>query len=291
MLGHPVWDGVMTTTAHGTPERLDEEAGGREHVLLVCDGGPASAAAVRWLIDHVGDRAVRVEVLGVVAPDAHDAEERLRGIRAMSELLAIVSPAIELTVTESAEDSAARLIGAPGALLVIGAHRADAASRKLVQDLVDDAAGPVVVVPSEWICRQGPVVVGIGAEDRQTATLAFAEHEAALRRGEVRMIHSWDMAGPGEIPPSWDFDTESIPERQRRALAHLAALERDSRPELVISSEASQGRVVGALSDAARTASLLVVGRSHRSAAMRALFGSTAEGVLAQLPCPVAVVP
>jgi nucleotide-binding universal stress UspA family protein len=134
-------------------------------------------------------------------------------------------------------------------------------------------------------------MVGVGAEDDVTATLAFAESEAGARRAEVRLIHAWETTGPGELPPAWDFGTESIPERQGRALARLAELERTSHPGLTVEAVAVQGQVVARLSEAARTASLLVVGRSHRNAVVRGLFGSTAKGLLAVLPCPVAVVP
>lgn len=262
-----------------------------DRVLLACDGGPASAAALWWLIDYVGDRPVQVELLSTVEADAADAPQRQECARGMAKLLAIVAPTVELTVTESADDPVGRLTGSSNALLVIGAHRGDRRGRQFVGAVVAGARSPVIVVPSEWIRRDGPVAVGIGREDGRTGTLAFAERLAAIRRSEVRVIHAWDTVGPGEVPLSWDLGTESIPERQGRALARLDAFARDARPDLQIRAEARQGRVVATLADAAKTASLLVVGRSHHGAVTRAVFGSTAQGVLSKLPCPVAVVP
>ncbi len=262
-----------------------------ERILLASDGGPASAAALRWVIDHVGDRPVDVEVLSLVDPKASDAAERRGSVRGMAALLDLVAPSVNLTVTEAADAPLDMPSRSRETLLVMGAHRRDPGGTRLAEVAVTSALGPVVVVPSEWICRQGPVMVGMGADDNETAALAFAESEAATRRTDIRMIHAWDMMGPGEIPPAWDFGTDSIPERQRRALAHLARLEQRSHPELTVTSEAVQGRVVARLADAARVASLLVVGRSHRNAVVRAMFGSTAKGLLAQLPCPVAVIP
>jgi nucleotide-binding universal stress UspA family protein len=209
----------------------------------------------------------------------------------MAGLLGLVAPTVHLTVAEDPDDPLRLLPDSRDALLVVGAHRRDRKRTRLAERAVSRARGPVVVVPSEWICRQGPVVVGIGAEDDVTSTLAFAESEAAARRTDIRLVHAWETTGTGEIPPAWDFGTESIPERQQRALARLAEVAHDSHPGLTVTAEAPQGRVVARLAAAAHTASLLVVGRSHRNAVVRAMFGSTARGLLTELPCPVAVIP
>jgi nucleotide-binding universal stress UspA family protein len=259
--------------------------------MLACDGGPAAAAALRWVIDHVGHDSVEVEIVDTVDPHVDDAVQRREGVRAMAKLLRLVAPAVRLTVTVADADPLELLVRSEETLVVIGAHRGDRKGTQFVKAAIARARGPVVVVPSEWICRQGPVIVGVGAEDDLTATLTFAEAEGTARRADIRMIHAWDTTGPGEIPPAWDFGTDSIPERQRQALARLAGLQQRSHPGLTVTSEAVQGQAVARLADAARDASLLVVGRSHRNAVMRAMFGSTARGLVAKLPCPVAVIP
>jgi len=260
-------------------------------VLLASDGGAASAAALRWVIDRVGHGPAEVKIVDVVDATAPDAAERGARVRGMARLLELVAPSLRVGVTEARGDHAALLARSRDAILVVGAHRGDRRAAPFVDLAVFGARGPVVVVPSEWICRQGPVLVGVGAEDEETDTLAFAESEAAAHGADVRMIHAWETTGTGELPPAWDFGTESIPERQGRALTRLAEGERESHPGLTVTAEAVQGHVVARLSNAARTASLLVVGRSHRNAVIRGVFGSTASGLLAALPCPVAVVP
>ncbi|HEU0207200.1 MAG TPA: universal stress protein [Pseudolysinimonas sp.] len=262
-----------------------------ERILVASDGGAASAAALRWVIDRLGDRGAQVEIVDVVDPTAPDAAERRASVRGMARLLELVAPSVPVRLTDAPEDPAELLTRSRDDLLVVGAHRRNRGRTPFAELAALDAQGPVVVIPSEWICRRGPVMVGVGAEDEMTATLAFAEREAGARRTDVRLIHAWETTGAGEIPPAWDFGTESIPERQGRALARLAELERTSHPGLTVTAEAVQGRVVARLSQAARTASLLVVGRSHRNAVVRSLFGSAASGLLVALPCPVAVVP
>ena len=262
-----------------------------ERIVLASDGGVASAAALRWVIDRVGYGSAEVEVVDTVDPDAADAAGRHAGVEGMIGLLGLFAPLVHLTARPAASDLLDLLGGSADSLLVLGIHRHDHRGLKVAELALTRTRGPVVVVPAEWIPRQGAVVVGVGAEDDVTSTLAFAAGVAAERRTEVQLIHAWQTTGTGEIPPEWDFGTDSIPERQQRALAHLARVVRESHPELTVTAEAVQGGVVARLSDAARSASLLVVGRSHQRAIARAMFSSTARGLLAELPCPVAVVP
>jgi len=263
----------------------------REKILLASDGGVASAAALRWVIDHIGHRPADVEIVDTAAGTA-ESGERHRSVQSMAELLRIVVPGVRVSVSASASDEALHALDRrPDALLVVGVHRHGHDGSRWAERAWERSSGPIVVVPSEWIGRPGPIMVGVGAEDAPSRALAFAEREAASRHEEVRLIHAWDTTGPGEVPPAWDFGTESIPERQRGALAHVVRRETESHPDLHMTAEAVQGQVVAKLGAAARSASLLVVGRSHRAAMTRALFGSSAAGLLEQLPCPVAVVP
>lgn len=280
----------MNTTKPLVEHSSTGDRSASERVLLVSDGGPASAAALRWVIDRVGQRSAEVQFIDLVDPTVADAAERRRSIHGMVQLLETVAPSVRASVA-TADDPDELFSRSRDAILVVGVHRRDRRPMRFAGLAVARAHGPVVVVPSEWISKRGPVMVGIGTEHDLSATLAFAEGEAAAQRAEIHLVHAWDTTGPGEIPPAWDFGTESIPERQERALSRFAQRQRDSHPELTVTSEAVQGQAVARLAEAARGASLLVVGRSHRNAVMRAVFGSTAEGLVVQLPCPVAVIP
>lgn len=266
-------------------------AGVTESILLASDGGAASAAALRWVIERVDHRPVEVTIVDAVDPSASDAAERHAGVQGMAGLLGVFAPGAHPTVCADVDRPLELLTASGDALLVLGVHRRDRRGTRFAELALARAPGPVVVVPAEWICRQGPVVVGIGAEDDVPSTLAFATATAEASRSEVHLIHAWETTGTGEIPPGWDFGTDSIPERQQRALARLAQQIRTSHPDLTVTAEALQGPAASRLVDAARGASLLVVGRTHRGAMARAVFGSTARGLLTALPCPVAVVP
>lgn len=268
-----------------------------ERLLIATDGGAAGRAALRWAIVHAGDRPVHLELVFVeTGEDAAAQRERGRALRAAERVLDVILPRAEITVSLLAGDPFELLAHASGFadLLVIGTHhgaRGHRRTRGLPQLLAAVSSCPTVVVPSDWIGRRGPVVLGVTADDIPAAVLAFGEREAEESGELLRLAHVWDMPGVGAVDPLSDPGVESIPERQGRALGRLETLARDADPLLRVDSELRQGAVVASLLQAAAAASLLVLGRPPRRAASRAMFGSVSRGVLATPPCPVAVIP
>ena len=265
-----------------------------ERIVIATDGGAAGRAALRWAIVHAGDRAVQLELVCADVDDSTHRAERASSLRAAEQVLGIILPRAEVTVARHAGDPLELLARASqfNDLLVIGTHQhGHSHARGLPQRLAAIVACPVVVVPADWICRRGPIVIGVTTDDIPSAVLAFGEREAEQTGETLRLVHAWDMPGVGAEDPRQDPGIESIPERQRRALDRLETLARRTGPELAIDSELRQGPVVRSLLAMAEDASLLVLGRPHRGAASRALFGSVSSGVLGRPRCPVAVIP
>jgi len=268
-----------------------------ERIVIATDGGAAGHAALRWAIVHAGDRAVQLELVCAEADgDLPQHEVREHALHAAERVLRVILPLAKVTVALQAGDPLELFARASqlNELLVIGTHHGEhghSHARGLPQRLAAISACPVVVVPSDWICRRGPVVIGVTADDIPPAVLGFGEHEADESGEPLRLAHAWDMPGVGAEDPRWDPGIESIPERQSRALGRLEVLARAADPELRIDSRLQQGAIVTSLLAMAADASLLVLGRPRRSAVSRALFGSVSSGVLAKPPCPVAVIP
>lgn len=268
-----------------------------ERIVVATDGGAAGRAALRWAIVHAGDRPVRIELSCADAgDDPAEQSERESALRSAEKVLRVILPSAEVTVAVQPGDPvdvlgrASRL----NDLLVIGSHHAYRGHphlRGLPQRLAQISQCAIVVVPADWICRHGPIVIGVTADSIPPAVLAFGEREAAASGATLRLAHVWDMPGVGAEDPSRDPGTESIPERQRRALERLDVFAQRANPDVSVDSQLRQGPVAKSLITMAADASLLVVGRPQRSAASRALFGSVSRGVLATPPCPVAVIP
>jgi nucleotide-binding universal stress UspA family protein len=268
-----------------------------ERIVIATDGGAAGRAALRWAIVHAGDRAVQLELVCADADTGSEHRaERERSLSAAQEVLRVILPRAEVTAAVHSGDPLELLGRASRAndLLVIGTHHGDRGhphARGLPARLAAVAACPLVVVPADWISRRGPVVIGVAADVIPAAVLAFGEREAEASGEEMRLAHAWDMPGVGAGDPRRDPGVESIPERQVLALGRLQTLAREADPELRVESELHQGAIVASLLAMAADASLLVLGRTHRSAASRALFGSVSRGILAKPPCPVALIP
>ncbi|WP_416354892.1 universal stress protein [Curtobacterium sp. VKM Ac-2865] len=74
-------------------------------------------------------------------------------------------------------------------------------------------------------------------------------------------------------------------------LAGAAVRARTALPDIDLHSAVVEGGAAEVLAERARTASLVVIGRDHRTTLGGALFGSTARGLLHHTRTPVCVVP
>ncbi|MFE0650072.1 universal stress protein [Streptomyces sp. NPDC059534] len=136
----------------------------------------------------------------------------------------------------------------------------------------------------------GRIVVGVDGSEPSLKALRWAAAQAALTGDSLQAVISWEYPAswatlmPGPIP---DFDPEQLAkqildEALDKALDPGAAA---SATRTVVGGNAPQ-----ALLDAARGASLLVVGDRGRSGFKAAVLGSVSSHVTQHAPCPVVVV-
>ncbi|MEV8550198.1 universal stress protein [Streptomyces glaucescens] len=136
-----------------------------------------------------------------------------------------------------------------------------------------------------------PVVVGIDTGSTADAALAFAFEEADLRSAPLRAVHSW------HLPPSHVHglaaDSALHDEVVRRKAAELTEVLhpwRQKFPGVRVAEESRPGSAAAHLADAARTASLVVVGRRMRHKALGPHIGAVSHAVLHHATAPVAIV-
>jgi nucleotide-binding universal stress UspA family protein len=161
--------------------------------------------------------------------------------------------------------------------------------------LAGQAACPVVVVPSpkESVSAQGPVVVGVDGSPHGEAALRLAMEEASLHGRTVVVVHAWH-AVPGGLSA-----TAATQQRRFRAdevshellVSEALAGEGQRFPEVAVKTQVVQDHPVRALLDAARNASLIVLGARGTGGYSGLALGSVALGVLHHATCPVCVVP
>jgi nucleotide-binding universal stress UspA family protein len=138
------------------------------------------------------------------------------------------------------------------------------------------------------------IVVGVDGSACARAALEFAAHEAALRKGRLRVVSAWDIAPAvysGGFAPGLDQETidafrESAETVVRDALTDVKRLE----PALESEGQTREGQAAEVLLDEARGAALIVVGNRGRGGFASLLLGSVSQHVVHHAPCPVLVV-
>lgn len=294
-------------------------------VTVGLDGSPESLAAAEWAAREAGARALPLRLVHVWEPvpqpmghaphlDAglrQDLGDRLP--RENAEELRRRHPGVEVSADRIAGGAAEVLAeeGRTAALLALGCRGLSGLGGFLLgsvgQGVVARTATPVVLVragepagdehrrdrtggPSA-ATRHRPVVLGLDPGDPHDDPIEFA-FEAAARRGTVlRAVYGWAP------PPHHSYGLPSAPRHSgdpgRRAAAALTdVLEpwRRTFPEVEVVEDARPGKPGGHLVDAARDASLVVVGRNLRRSRLGGRIGPVTHAVLHHAAAPVAVV-
>ncbi|MBW0089678.1 universal stress protein [Pseudonocardia sp. KRD-184] len=139
---------------------------------------------------------------------------------------------------------------------------------------------------------RAPVVVGVGGAGTSDAAVEWASAEAAARGCPLLLVHAFHpplCADPCGVLPPVDA-LVAAREEAEEVLAHAVARARAVASDGQVSTALLLGAPARALLDAARGASLLVLGRPAANG-LRGLLGrSVAVRVPVQAPCPVVVI-
>ncbi len=272
-----------------------------ERIIVAVDGGPASDAALDWLVERAPHREVDIRVTSVLEPGSHEAERRALHEAAVAEAsrrLRLELPGARTVevVRRGGPADTLRADAGDADLLIIGAHVTGMLAGLLRSTLSLVVAGhtncTTVVVPEGWRPTGGGIIVAWDGDGSAEAALAFAAREAVARDTDLTINHVWTTL------PGLAFDAigsaivldEHI-DAQRRDLAAVADRVRLAHPGLVVVEQFEPGPVVRSVRRAANGASLLVVGSHGRTALGGIMLGSVSRDILVALPCPVAVVP
>jgi nucleotide-binding universal stress UspA family protein len=149
------------------------------------------------------------------------------------------------------------------------------------------AACPVIVVRGEP-APTAPVVVGVDDSPSSHAALAFAVEQAVAHDVPLRIIRAWTpVTGIWEDTP---MATRTVTEQERQPFDELVAAWQEKYPNLQITAETAVDHPANALTQASKTAQLLVVGTRGRGPIRGLLLGSVSQHVLRHSACTVAVV-
>jgi nucleotide-binding universal stress UspA family protein len=269
-----------------------------ETIVLGYDGSESSAVALGWLAERAARRPARVEIIMIGGTLLQDDFGRDAGLMEAERRLRDRAPEAEVDshrFTGKMPDSL--LERARGAdLLVIGSHRGrplwSALAGWMPMRVASRSHTPVAVVPETWEATTGKIVVGLDDDDSSSAALEFAALEAATAATPLVLVHTWQMPVP-QMEGSVALLASPIETRavHRRVLREAIQRAQSAHPDLVIEQLLEQTNPASALLNAARGASMLVLGTHHRGALAGALLGSIGQDVLLQCRIPVCIVP
>ena len=290
----------------------------RQRVVVGIDGSPAAQTALAWAADAAARRdaplhVVQAYVWPIYPPPlvpgsefvaAGEAGERLAqetlehaldavaaqtaGLEVSSEIAR--GPSAEVLLKAAAQDTALLVVGSRGRggfrSLLLGSTSMEVAAK---------SPCPVAVIrygelPSQ---RHGRVVVGIDGSELSKDAVAFAMLEASRRGAAVEAITAWNRVEA--LPPGLMAAgvVEAMPTTEEIALALSETLAgwRERCPDVKVVQRVVVGHPGHVLTEASRSADLVVVGTRGHGAAASMLIGSTSRNVLHHAVCPVVVVP
>jgi nucleotide-binding universal stress UspA family protein len=138
------------------------------------------------------------------------------------------------------------------------------------------------------------IVVGVDGSECARDALTRTATEVALRGARLRVVCAWEVSpavyaggfAPGVDQGTLDGLRENAEAVVREAVAEVERLQ----PSVPCEGEVREGQPAEILLDAARDASLIVVGNRGRGGFASLLLGSVSQQVVHHAPCPVLVV-
>lgn len=269
----------------------------RAERIVVGVDDDASDRAVDWVALRRVVPGSRIEVVTVTNGWGGDVVALDRRLHRVAERLTGTHPRVEVTTTTlfGAPDRVLVETAASADLLVIGSrrqHRVRTALDGWMPERVPTLSRvPTVVVPEDWRPMNGDVLLGVD-DASGGAALHFAGAEAVRDDRRLTMVRAWKAPVSARVGAlSALAEPESIREHARGVLVDAERLLHIRFPDLPHRSLLEEGDPSDVLGRHASDASVVVLGRQHRSVIGGLFFGSTAHELIAASRTPVCIAP
>ncbi|GAA1737324.1 universal stress protein [Luedemannella helvata] len=276
------------------------------NVVVGVDGSEHGRAALRWAAREAALRGIELHVVhtydwrvpggltqvgGSFADALRKAAEDLTHV-AVAEASA-AAPGVRVRGS-AVLGSAASILSAtalPDTLTVLGNRGRGGFASLLLgsvsQQVATHASGHVVVVRGRTDIAGGPVVVGVDNSPGSESALGVAFDVAAARGVPLVAVRAYTPGGPGAGPVIATYDYRH--DDEYRAAAEQVDPWREKYPDVAAEIMAVAGHPAQVLTDAARTAQLVVVGTRGHGGVTGLLLGSVGLSLLHHADAPVLI--
>ncbi|UBU17856.1 universal stress protein [Nonomuraea gerenzanensis] len=292
-------------------------------IVVGVDGSAPAVAAVEWAAADAARRGLDLRIVHVCErwPHSEGTEHCAGALEAAADVARGLAGGVKVTTDLRAGNVVDELIGesATAGSLVLGSRGLGGFTGMVLGSVstavAGHAAGPVIVVrvaraagpahpPGEHgravvraaraadhdAAEHGRVVVGYDGSEHARAAMRYAVEQARSRRAELHVVTAWQVPSFSPYAVGYGKLIEQVMQEEPRQARALVEPWRDEHPDLAITDEQPCEHPVAALTKAAETADLVVVGSRGLGGFASALLGSVSHAVLHHVTCPVAVV-
>lgn len=286
---------------------------GNQTIVVGIDGSVNSDAALDWAVAEATRRNLRLHLFSAgirqvpggepiysdwqsdaaLTRDALEAaDQRLEAALARARES---SPQVIITLESVVESAAGGLVELSSRVDTIALGRSGhgptvgALLGSVASQVVTHAQCPVVVVhasDSDTSNARG-VVVGVDGSSVSELAVGYAFEQASMRGVPLDVVHAWWTTATYGL--TQEFLKEQA-NQERLTLSETLVGWSEKYPDVEVRTSMPMGPAVLTLTEAAKSAELLVVGSRGRGGFRSLLLGSVSQGVLAHASCTVAVV-
>ncbi|KUN89506.1 stress-inducible protein [Streptomyces bungoensis] len=283
-------------------------------VIAGLDGSPESLAAARWAADEAEHRGLPLHLLHawpLLAPEPvrapAEADQNYwakRLVRTAEAELRARHPGLTVVGDLVADDAQHALLqaAAESEMIVLGSRGIEPAESYFLGDVsmpvVARAERPVVLVraaPGEAgppRAAPGRVVVALKLHGSCDDLLDFAFHTAAARGATLMAVYGRSVPLHARVPWGVDHDvTDEMTRDAHEGLSRVLRPWREKYPRVEVATAVRLESPAKAVVQAARGATLLVLGRRRHRPGLAPRLGPVAQAAIHHALCPVAVVP
>jgi nucleotide-binding universal stress UspA family protein len=260
-----------------------------ENIVVGLEDEDLAAPAVGWVIERARSRPVRIRL--VIARDAlasnPQAAQDMLGSAASRIGDSVPGTPVE---TEFVDGSILHNLleqSESADLLVIGAHpdprMRESRTEAFPVSLAARSQCAVVIVPDDWVAREGAIVVGVDAAGDSDEAALFAAREALAAGRELEVVHTWE--------PWAVADTRQVQLEQGGILEATVDRIRAAYPAVRVQGVLAEAVAHDGVIASSRRAELVVLGTHRLGRESGLVLGAIHQEVMISGAVPLCVVP